>query len=92
VQQNRGSGLYGTYLVQNVHVHNNNVDFTEGGGIGAAQDIGDNSIFFTRGNRFNNNVLTNPGPDSFWWINTQGPLALFQGAGQEIGPPSGRSR
>lgn len=54
VQQNRGSGTYGAYYVQNVYVHDNTIRMSSGY-TGAAEDVGDPSIFTSRNNRFQNN-------------------------------------
>ena len=56
IQQNRGSGNRGPWVVKNVNVYNNTVS---GGKSGAVQDMGDNSIFSTnsfRGNTYRGNV------------------------------------
>jgi parallel beta-helix repeat protein len=56
IQQNRGSGNRGPWVVKNVNVYNNTVT---GGKSGAVQDMGDNSIFSTnsfRDNTYRGNV------------------------------------
>ena len=69
IQQNRGSGTIGPYIVENVYVHSNMI--TQPSGMtGVVQDIGDNAIFASRNNRFANNkyVITgNARP--FAWMN-----------------------
>ena len=70
VQQNRGSGLYGPHIVQNVYVHDNTIVNGPSGRTGAAQDIGDNSIFTSRNNRFERNTYyLGAGPTPFDWMN-----------------------
>jgi len=63
IQQNRGSGMYGPYLVQNLYVHDNVItqNTPQGAGManaaaGIAQDTGDNTIFTGRNNRYQNNT------------------------------------
>jgi parallel beta-helix repeat protein len=50
LQQNRGSGAMGAYLVQNVNVHDNTVTMSRGG-TGVVEDNGDAAIW-TRNNTF----------------------------------------
>jgi len=54
IQQNRGSGAYGPYALENLWVHDNVVSMTRGL-TGVAQDIGDNTVFTGRNNRFDRN-------------------------------------
>jgi Right handed beta helix region len=64
VQQRRGAGRLGAYVVENLWVHDNRV--TQGVGpagalgvaAGAVQDAGDPAIFTSRNNRFQNNSYT----------------------------------
>ena len=64
VQQARGSGRLGPYVVENLWVHDNRV--TQGDGpagalgvaAGAVQDVGDPAIFTSRNNRFESNIYT----------------------------------
>jgi parallel beta-helix repeat protein len=72
LQQNRGNGSNSQpYLVQNLFVHDNVVTQRNGGYAGAAmQDVGDNAIFTTRNNHWENNTYNlppNAGP--FEWSN-----------------------
>jgi hypothetical protein len=87
ISENRGangtSGLYGTWLVQNVHVHNNSINLAAGGLTGAETDNGATGIFTSQGNWFNNNTYTGAGK-SFFWNGTTGSFAFFQGQGQEM--------
>jgi hypothetical protein len=55
IQQNRGSGSRGPWIVQNVWVHDNHVRQYSGVVAGAAQDTGDSAIFTSRNNRFDRN-------------------------------------
>lgn len=87
ITENRGadgtSGLYGTWLVQNVHVHNNNINVSAGGLTGAETDNGATGIFTSQGNWFNNNTYTGAG-NSFFWNGIKGNFAFFEGQGQEL--------
>ena len=66
IQQNRGSGLYGPHLVQNVDVHDNAIRMTEGW-TGAVQDI--DSPIYTAHNRFHGNSYTlGPNARYFTWM------------------------
>lgn len=64
VQQLRGAGRLGAYVVENLRVHDNRI--TQGVGpagslgvaAGAVQDVGDPAIFTSRNNRFQNNSYT----------------------------------
>jgi parallel beta-helix repeat protein len=86
LQQNRGSGRYGPYIVQNFYVHDNTVTQRNGGYAGAAmQDVGDNAIFTSRNNRWIRNTYflgTNARPYEF----NNGPrtAAEWRGYGQDV--------
>ncbi|MFZ1413421.1 MAG: right-handed parallel beta-helix repeat-containing protein, partial [Defluviicoccus sp.] len=46
IEQARGSGLFGAYIVKNVHVHDNKIAFTSPlGKVGAGEDLGDTGMF-----------------------------------------------
>ncbi len=67
VQQARGGGAYGQYLVQNVYVHDNTIDvgttWEWARSAGAVSDV--DSTIYTRNNRFERNTYTlgqNPRP------------------------------
>jgi parallel beta-helix repeat protein len=53
IQQNRGSGVLGPYLLRNVTVRDNTV--VRSGRTGAVQDVGNQAIFTTRNITFQNN-------------------------------------
>jgi parallel beta-helix repeat protein len=53
IQQDRGSGSLGAYLLRDVSVEDNTV--VRSGRTGAAQDVGDPSVFATRNLTFQNN-------------------------------------
>jgi parallel beta-helix repeat protein len=90
IQQNRGSGPYGPYLVQNLYVHDNTVyqrtrpSSGDGGASGAVQDVSDTSLFTSRNNRWVNNTYylgTNPRP--FAWMNGWHTAAEWRAYGQD---------
>ncbi len=81
VQQNRGSGPGGESIVMNLWVHDNDITMPQGY-TGAVQDVGDNSIFTSRNNRFDNN--TYHGPASFRWSNDYLSFAEWQGFGMDV--------
>jgi len=87
IAENRGSngtsGLYGAWLVQNVHVHNNNVNMSAGGGNGGESDTGDTGIYTSQGNSFNGDTYTGPGSNAFSWSGSSGNFSFFKNQGQE---------
>jgi hypothetical protein len=66
IQQDRGEGLHGPYLVRDVRVHGNVI--IDSGHIGAAQDVGDNGIF-DRHVRFEANTYVGLSGRPFAWLN-----------------------
>jgi len=95
IQQNRGTGSYGEWLTQNVHVHDNTVDqsnpaYVDSNGnlyglTGAVQDVGSNAIFASRNNTFQNNtyILGNNSQGFVWnglWLS----LSQWQAAGNDV--------
>jgi parallel beta-helix repeat protein len=84
VQQNRGSGAYGTHLVQNLNVHDNTVDVSKGGRSGIAQDIGDTSVFTSWNNRFVHNTYSlGANAKPFEWMNGQRTELQWKSYGQD---------
>lgn len=71
IQQPRGGGAFGQYLVQNVYVHDNTVK--DGiGTSGAAADFADPGLFVGRNNRFESNTYLNAGTcNRFSWNFTE---------------------
>lgn len=55
IQQERGAGLYGPYVLQNLWVHDNLVTMMDGL-TGVATDTGDPAVFTARNNRFDRNT------------------------------------
>jgi hypothetical protein len=91
----RGSGVYGPWLVQNVHVHNNTVQLTvnqasAGGTFGAVDHDGsDPAMFTSQGNSFDSDSFTGAVSNSFYWgsgniygVSTN--FTGFQADGQEL--------
>lgn len=82
IQQNRGSGEHGPYEISNLYVHDNDVTMS-GGNTGFVQDIGDDSYFTSRNNRFSNNQFTLDGDGRYFsWNNSSYTLAEWNGLGQ----------
>jgi hypothetical protein len=68
IQQYRGSGAYGPHEISNLWVHDNNT--TTQGWSGFVQDLGDNSYFTSRNNRFDRNrYQLGVGAYNFVWLN-----------------------
>ena len=89
VQQSRGSGTLGAYLVQNVWVHDNTIDLSKGGNVGGVQDNDSKAMFSSSGNnRFDRNhyigLVTTATPWQFWWHNTGGGKAFWQSQGMDL--------
>lgn len=85
LQQNRGSGTYGTHLVQNVNVHDNTVDLSARGGNGVVQDIGDNAVFTSRNNRFtHNSYVLGTSKSVLAWMNGWHTPSEWQSYGQDL--------
>ncbi|MDJ0924327.1 MAG: right-handed parallel beta-helix repeat-containing protein [Acidimicrobiia bacterium] len=63
-RQNRGTGEHGEWTLANNYVHDNTV--TNSGLTGAAQDVGNNTIYNSN-IRFENNTYT--GDVGWWWMN-----------------------
>ena len=86
IEQNRGTGNMSTYIVQNVYVHNNSIDMSNGGSTGGVTDTGNNAIFSTRNNRWNFNTYTlgTNSSSSLWWNNGQGGVSLWQSCGFDL--------
>ncbi|MBT8203170.1 MAG: right-handed parallel beta-helix repeat-containing protein [Acidimicrobiia bacterium] len=84
IQQNRSDApaSHGPMIVKNMYVHDNRITMS-GGQTGLVQDVGDNSIFTSRNNRFVNNTYTVPaGARFFEWNNGSRTLAEWNGFGQ----------
>jgi parallel beta-helix repeat protein len=81
IQQNRGSGTRGAWIVQNVNVHDNTISGS--GYTGAVQDMNDNSIFTSRNNRFQHNTYHSP--TGWAWNNDNqiGSFSTWQSYGQD---------
>lgn len=69
VQQTRGFGAFGPYLVQNVYVHDNHVSATKGYN-GGVVDNGDNAMFTSRQNRFDRNIYVQNCTGPLWAWNS----------------------
>lgn len=84
IQQSRGSGPYGENIVVNLWVHDNDI-WMERGSTGAVQDVGDDSIFHTRNNRFDNNTYHGRVDDyQFRWLNAYYAFPGWQAQGMDL--------
>lgn len=84
IQQNRSDAPsgYGPQEISNLYVHDNVIVMGEGH-TGFVQDIGDNSYFTSRNNRFENNTYTlNGDGKQFAWDNGSKTLEEWLAAGQ----------
>lgn len=72
VEQDRWeSAKYGPHIIENLYVHNNTITMSDGL-TGLAQDIGNNAVFTSRNNRFENNTYNLPNSGNwFEWDNRQ---------------------
>jgi hypothetical protein len=82
VQQPRGSGAHGPYLVQNVHVHDNTIRMPRGMS-GGVQDANDDAIFTSRNNRFDRNTYYLAPSGHFAWMNGERTEAEWRGYGMD---------
>ncbi|MET0565543.1 MAG: right-handed parallel beta-helix repeat-containing protein [Acidimicrobiia bacterium] len=80
IQQDRGSGALGPYLLRNVSVHDNTV--IRSGRTGAAQDVGEHSIFTTRNITFQNNDYENVA--GFSWADRWLAWSQWRGYGMDL--------
>jgi hypothetical protein len=81
----KGSGLYGTWRIQNVQVHNNIIDLSPGSVIGAVDSDGSApAMFTTKGNSFDSDAYTGADSSAFYWNGSKLSFAQLQGQGQEI--------
>ncbi len=88
--RNRGSGRYGTYQLLNNWVHDNAITMTSGslwgqGATGLVQNVGDNTYFTSRGNRFTGNTYTLDSLSArrFAWAGTYGTIDFWRTSGQD---------
>jgi len=93
LQQNRGSGSYGTFSVENLYVHDNIItmkavatdDSGHGNATGLAQDVGDLSYFTSRNNRFQNNTYyLGSASNYFEWMNRQIGESQWKSYGNDV--------
>ncbi len=83
LSQQRGSGVLGVHEVRNLYVHDNMITIQKGL-TGLGQDVGDNSFFTGKNNRFQNNTYT-LGSNSryFHWMNKRRSLEGWNSFGQD---------
>jgi Right handed beta helix region len=89
VEQHRtdGPSPIGPHLCRNIHVHDNYVDLTKGGRVGAATAWApDSAAIFSeaRNIKFENNHYVGAGPSTFWWRGIIGGFAGWQAQGLDV--------
>lgn len=85
VQQNRGNGRYGPFLMTNVYVHHNVITYKgPAGKSGAGADLNGTPLF-SGSNRFDHNIyrMTTPG-DRWHWNRGFSNWSAFRSLGQEL--------
>jgi parallel beta-helix repeat protein len=83
IQQARGTGTYGPHEISNLFVHDNVVTMPSGK-TGLAQDIGDNTYFTSRNNRWANNTYYLGAGARFEWLNGTISDVQWRGYGQDV--------
>jgi parallel beta-helix repeat protein len=86
IQQNRSgdAAAYGPHEISNLYVHDNVVTITQGQS-GLVQDIGDNSYFTSRNNRFEHNQYhLGSNPQYFEWMNGSRTELQWKGYGLDV--------
>jgi hypothetical protein len=83
IQQDRGAGDLGDYLLARLNVHNNTVDVGDGQ-MGVVEDVGDPSVFTDRDNRFDFNTYLPGVGRSYRWDGTQLFRSGWVDAGQDV--------
>jgi len=83
--RNRGAGAYGTWSLSNVYVHDNVITMSRGL-TGLVQNVGDDSYFTSKNNRFVHNTyhLDTLGAVRFAWMNATGSRTMWVGYGQDV--------
>jgi parallel beta-helix repeat protein len=84
LEESRGTGNRGTYMVQNVSVHDNNVRSPVLQAAGLFNELSDSSYWSTKGNSFVNNDYWGPsGSREFSWNGSDLTWSGWQSAGQD---------
>jgi len=67
IQQNRSDApaSFGPVEINNLWVHNNEIEMA-GGFVGLRQEVGDDSYYTSRNNRFENNTIVSEGRQFYW--------------------------
>ena len=83
IQQNRGAGALGPWLISNLWVHDNRVQMHVGQ-TGLVTDTGDMAIFRSRNNHFDRNTyVLGPQARYFAWMDDNRSEAEWRGYGQD---------
>jgi parallel beta-helix repeat protein len=84
LHENRGSGAYGTYRLQNLYVHHNTITMAVGY-TGIAQWIGDPSVYTSMNNRFEaNTYYLGPNAQYFFWQTAPRSEAQWRAYGNDV--------
>jgi parallel beta-helix repeat protein len=84
LEQSRGSGNRGTYMVQNVSVHDNDVRNSIKQLVGLFNELSDTSYWSSKGNSFAHNAYTAPsGSLAFSWNGSNLTWSGWRSAGQD---------
>jgi len=82
IQQDRGEGSHGLRLLSGLNVHDNTIRLGEGR-VGIAEDVGDESVFTDRNNRFESNTYIQAVGYRYFWANSRMKRAGWVAAGQD---------
>jgi parallel beta-helix repeat protein len=84
-QADRGSGSQGTYVVQNLNVHDNTVQLIAGGNMGIVRYSGDTGLWTTRNNHFERNIysLQTAPAAPFLWAGSAQAEAQWRASGND---------
>jgi hypothetical protein len=83
IQQDRGIGTYGQRLLSELNVHHNTLRLGLGR-VGIAEDVGDESVFHDRNNRFESNTYVEAAGYRYFWENRRMKRAGWVASGQDI--------
>jgi parallel beta-helix repeat protein len=84
IQQERGDGAEGPWLLSNLFVHDNTMTLGEGRA-GVVEDVGDVSVFAQeRGNRFESNIYVNATGKRYFWEGKKLDASGWQSLGQDL--------
>ncbi len=84
IQQERGTGAYGPYVLENLYVHGNTIIMPSGRS-GVGRDVGDDAVFTGRDNRFvDNTYYLGANATPFQWFDGPQSEAAWQRYGHDV--------